>query len=168
MKRLIRPDGSSRLPIELAQSGFFKNYVMGALYDVGLGDTAMALMRRYWGAMLAAGCTTWRECFTLDGPSAKTSSTYCHAWSGAPGYFLPAYVLGVRPSLPGFDAVTVAPNLADLRWAEGVVPTPHGPVAIRWDRRRGVWRGRVQLPRDLPCRLVVPKSMRVKLDVCVA
>ena len=165
MTRLIAPDGTSPLPIELAESGFFKNYVLGALYGVGLGDRAMTLVRRYWGAMLEAGCTTWRECFSVDGPIAKSSSTYCHAWSGAPGYFLPAYVLGVRPASPGYDAIAVAPHLGDLAWAEGAIPTPHGMVSIRWERRRGVWRGRVRLPKALPCRLTVPRSVRAKLEV---
>jgi alpha-L-rhamnosidase len=44
------------------------------------------------------------------------------------------YVLGVRPVTPGYATWTVAPQLGNLRWAQGAVPTPHGPIAVAWRR----------------------------------
>jgi len=165
MQRLIHPDGTSRIPVEMNENGFFKSYTLGALYDVGLGDTALALMRRYWGAMIDAGCTTWRELFSPDGPRVKISSTYCHAYAGAPGYFLPAYVLGVRPAQPGYDAILVDPHLGDLTCAEGDVPTPHGIVSIRWQRKRNTWQGQLVLPNGIAEPRLAVRSPSLKLDV---
>jgi hypothetical protein len=43
-----------------------------------------------------------------------------------------ARVLGVRPTSPGFKTLAVRPTLCDLTWAKGIVPTPHGDVAVAW------------------------------------
>jgi Glycogen debranching enzyme len=55
----------------------------------------------------------------------------CHAWSA----WLPAEllrsVLGVRPALPGFAAIEIAPAVV-LPEASGVVPTPAGEVRVSW------------------------------------
>ena len=50
-----------------------------------------------------------------------------------------AYVLGVTPTTPGFATFRIAPQLTrELTFAEGRVPTPHGFIEARWDRRDGV------------------------------
>ena len=41
------------------------------------------------------------------------------------------YTLGVTPAEPGYTTARVAPNLGDLAWAEGKVPTPHGLISAR-------------------------------------
>ena len=41
-------------------------------------------------------------------------------------------VLGVTPKSPGYKEVDIWPLTADLEWAEGAVPTPHGSVAVAW------------------------------------
>ena len=52
----------------------------------------------------------------------------------------PRYILGVRPSAPGFAAVTINPVPSDLDHAEGTVPTPHGPIRVGWERVDADWR----------------------------
>jgi len=49
-------------------------------------------------------------------------------------------VLGVRPLAPGFRRWEVAPQPADLAWAQGRVPVPGGTIAVRWERRDGGFR----------------------------
>jgi hypothetical protein len=58
--------------------------------------------------------------------------SFAHAWSSGAVGALSNYVLGIRPVSPGFSTWIVAPQLGDLTWAQGQVPTPHGPVASRW------------------------------------
>jgi alpha-L-rhamnosidase len=36
---------------------------------------------------------------------------------------------------PGFARVRIAPQLGDLKWAEGTYPTPRGPIHVRHERR---------------------------------
>jgi hypothetical protein len=80
-----------------------------------------------WHDMLALGLTTWAE-------DTVSNRSDCHAWGSVPLQQFPRYILGVRPSAPGFDAVTIDPVPSQLTHAEGRVPTPHGPIDIRWER----------------------------------
>ena len=80
-----------------------------------------------WHDMLALGLTTWAE-------DTVSNRSDCHAWGSVPLQQFPRYILGVRPSAPGFDAVTIDPVPSELAHAEGRVPTPHGPIDIRWER----------------------------------
>ncbi len=93
-----------------------------------------------WHDMLAVGLTTWAE-------DTISNRSDCHAWGSVPLQHFPRYVLGVRPSAPGFDSVTVDPVPSDRRFAEGTVPTPHGPIRVRWERTdAGSRRIRLRLP----------------------
>jgi hypothetical protein len=57
------------------------------------------------------------------------------------------YLLGVRPTAPGFSAVELCPS-PDLPWRfDATLPTPRGPIRAWRDRRGGVVRYR--LPRGI-------------------
>lgn len=80
-----------------------------------------------WEDMLAANLTTWAE----DTVSQRSD---CHAWGSVPLQHFPRYILGVSPTAPGFTTASINPAPSSLDWAEGSVPTPHGPVTIHWKR----------------------------------
>ena len=40
------------------------------------------------------------------------------------------YVLGINIVKPGYAAVYISPNLCELEWAKGSLPTPHGKIEI--------------------------------------
>ena len=58
----------------------------------------------------------------------------CHAYASAPLPVLQRAVLGVAPLAPGFTEFRFAPQATGVRWAEGRVPTPHGPVEVDWSQ----------------------------------
>ncbi|NLJ86437.1 MAG: hypothetical protein GX322_08350, partial [Firmicutes bacterium] len=66
----------------------------------------------------------------------RWTRSHCHAWSAAPGYFLPAYQLGVRPLEPGFASVLIQPETAGLSWCKGVVPSPKGDITVYWQQAK--------------------------------
>ena len=43
-------------------------------------------------------------------------------------------VIGVWPVEAGYQTWLVEPQPGDLNWAEGTVPTPHGPIGVAWYR----------------------------------
>ena len=51
----------------------------------------------------------------------------CHGWASGPTAWLSQVVLGVKPLEPGCKRVRVAPQLGNLKWAEGKYPTPARP-----------------------------------------
>ncbi|MEW6741391.1 MAG: family 78 glycoside hydrolase catalytic domain [Planctomycetota bacterium] len=132
---------------------YFTFYVLSALERAGRHAAALEAIRRQWGQMLEFGATTWWEQWNPEG-------SHCHGWSAGPTYLLSAYVLGVRPTSPGFGTCVVNPSLDLLEWAEGTVPTPHGEIHVRarHGEKRGAIEIEVRLPDGVRATLVLPFS----------
>ena len=125
---------------------FWSFYALAALMEAGRTVEALDYMRIGWGLMLDAGATSCWEMWDRN-------SSLCHGWSAAPAMILPAYVLGVRPTRPGFARFEVRPRPGDLRWARGRVPTPRGDIRVGWERRGD----------GLACEVTVPDGARATL-----
>ncbi len=137
-------------------SPFMMFFSFEALARLGCFREMVDWTRRYWGMMLDRGATTCWEMFPGYERDRWTRS-FCHAWSAAPGYFLPAYQLGVRPIKPGFAEVIVSPEPADLSWCEGIVPSPKGDIKVRWDIGEE-FSISVELPPEVPCVIELPAN----------
>ena len=134
-------------------STFYGYYMLLAKETV----PALELIRRYWGAMLDFGATSFWEDFDLDWTVNASRideppvpgkadlhadfGAYCykglrhslsHGWSCGPAPFLSERVLGVRFPEPG--KVLIRPDLGDLEYVRGKVPTPFGPVEVEAER----------------------------------
>lgn len=103
---------------------FFRYVVHDALVAAGRGDLIVDQCRD-WQAALDRCATSWTECWF--------GGTVSHGWSSTPTRDMVQRVLGVTPATPGFTEARIEPNLGDLAWARGVVPTPHGLLAISLD-----------------------------------
>ena len=134
------PDWDVRGRVVGAQP-FYRYVVHDALALLGAADRIAELCRD-WDRLLAIGPTAFRE--TWEGGS------FCHGWSATPSRDLVTYVLGVTPAAPGYERVRVAPRLGALDWAEGSVPTPHGPVRVRAERGGVRIESPVFIDLDLP------------------
>jgi hypothetical protein len=97
------------------------------LQDRNYGARVFELIRRDWGYMLRQGATSFWE--TIDGASAfENAGSLCHGWSGIPAWFYGAWMLGVKPTAPGFEKYAIDPLPGVVEWAEGSVPTPSGVI----------------------------------------
>ncbi len=106
---------------------FFCYVVNDALAEAGRADMIAERCRR-WEVALSRCPTSWTETWF--------GGTISHGWSSTPTRDLVQRVLGVTPAEPGFAAAAIAPELGDLDWAEGVVPTGHGALTIRVEPHR--------------------------------
>lgn len=106
----------------------------------------LEITRDRWGDMLDKGATTTWETFSNYLPGGTWTRSWCHAWSAAPAYFLSAYVLGIRPLEPGYKRALIDPQLCDLAWVQGAVPTPHGEIDLLAEQRENGLVLRVALP----------------------
>jgi hypothetical protein len=125
------------------------------------GDTdgALALIRRTYGYMANSDPgTTWEAMSISGGVVSGGQQSWAHGWSTGAVSALSNYVLGVRPIGPGYATWVVAPQLGDLRWAQGQVPTPHGALVSRWAvGKHGSWfKLTVVGPRSTTGSVVVP------------
>ena len=113
------------------------------------------IIRRYWGAMLERGATTWWEVFDPTTPRWLYPHTFlgniptferdeipisaCHGWSGAPGYAVPRYLLGVDLSQVWRGRIVVGPGLPEVRTgAQYVVPVAGGMLRLSFCGEDGV------------------------------
>ena len=113
---------------------YFQHYVIQALAMHGRVTDAMGVMRARWREMIEAGSDTIWE--TSRGRKSFTGcGSLCHGFACAPLYFMQSVLLGVQPLKPGFEDFALAPQSADLNSAWGSVPTPHGPIRAKWERK---------------------------------
>ena len=147
---------------------YYGNYVIQAMSQAGHNADTMRVLRDYWGGMLAQGATTFWEAYDPKWPKqdfhahlqADGSAGYfvslCHGWSAGPTSWLTERVLGIRPTSGGFRTTEIAPDLGDLQWAEGAVPTPRGPIHVRADKQDGRMRVSLTLPPGVRAAVTVP------------
>lgn len=137
-------------------SPFISSTELLARLSVGDTNGALNLMRRTWGQMLAKGPGTVWESMTLDGVPRTKEASLAHGWAGGPVPALSGYVLGIRPTAPGYRKWIVAPQPGDLSFGQGEAPTPHGPIASRWQQRGGSFKLTVVGPRGTSGVVEVP------------
>lgn len=136
-------------------TAFLGYYTLLAKGKAGDVSGALEIIRRYWGAMLKLGATTFWESF--DYMSSKDAcpidqlvprgkkdvhgdfgdfcyknfrASLCHGWACGPTPFISKYVLGVNVLEPGCKKLLVRPSLDSLDWIKGTYPTPYGNVNI--------------------------------------
>ncbi len=57
---------------------------------------------------------------------------------------------------PGFKTLTIRPQLCDLTWAKGSVPTPQGNVAVAWKREGNTLSLDVTVPAGSEAEIILP------------
>ena len=128
---------------------------MQARAEAGDMEGALEIIRKYWGAMLDFGATTFWEDFDLPWtdnaapidepvPSGKKDihgdygkfcykqfrHSLCHGWASGPTWFLSRYVLGIRILEPGCKKLLIKPCMESLDHVKGKYPTPYGAVTV--------------------------------------
>ena len=103
-------------------------YLFKQLYtqqDAALDKEVLNTIRAKWQGMAQTGWKlSWED---FDGGSKA------HIYGAFPGYFLSAFVLGVRREAPIWERrLLIEPRLGDLTSAEGTVVTEFGPVPVSW------------------------------------
>jgi len=149
-------------------SPYYGNYVIQALCMTGHTTSAESVLRSYWGGMMAEGATTFWELYDpywpkadfhehiYNGTTNPTQTSLCHGWSSGPTSMLTDWVLGVRPTGGGFKTVDIAPDLGDLTWAAGNVPTPRGPIHVRAQKTSNGLTVNLTIPPGTTATVTVP------------
>jgi hypothetical protein len=121
---------------------YMRFYELETLLVDGHHEQVLKEIRDYWGGMLREGATSFWEKYNPEESGAEHLAMYgrpygkslCHAWGASPVYLLGKYYLGVRPMKPGYEEFEVRPNLGDLEWIAGDVPTPNGLIHVEMNR----------------------------------
>ena len=115
-------------------------YLLDMLAEYGYIDTAWALVTREeypsWGYMLQNGATTVWERFEMKENGGMNSHN--HPMYGAMGYWFYAYLVGVRPTEPGWKRFKVKPYIpSKLTFAEAKIASIRGDIRVKWLKRYG-------------------------------
>jgi alpha-L-rhamnosidase len=142
---LWEPFGPQPYSADANYSTVISPFVTGKELDARFvaGDTqgALDLTHLMWDQMTNENgpyytATMWEK-LNRDGTDVDGNASLSHGWATAPTPAMSHYVLGVQPVTAGFKTWLVAPQTGDLKWAQGTVPTPQGPVVSRWARGDG-------------------------------
>ncbi len=122
---------------------YMKFYELAALCEIGEKEKAIDFVKDYWGGMLNLGATTIWEAYDPTQSGDQHYEMYgrpfgkslCHAWGANPVYLFGKYLLGIKPTSPGYKTWMSEPSLAGMEWIKGKVPTPGGIIEINMDRK---------------------------------
>jgi alpha-L-rhamnosidase len=149
---------------------YYNYYVIRAMAETGHREAALKWIREYWGGMVNEGATSFWEGYDPSwyhedfhsSLQADNRSGYfvslAHGWSAGPTAWLMEQVLGIQPTGPGFSTVDVRPDLADLQWAKGAEPTPHGLLKVDARKSGSGMTVAVDVPEGVVARVSVPVS----------
>ncbi|MEJ7696670.1 MAG: alpha-L-rhamnosidase C-terminal domain-containing protein [Candidatus Limnocylindrales bacterium] len=110
----------------VAAQPWFCRYLHEALFRHDRRDLILASLLRW---QVIPGNGTFQEFWSAE----AGRSSRCQGWSASPTFDLTTYILGVRPTAPGFEKMIIDPYLGTLGRAAGRVPTPHGWLTVRVD-----------------------------------
>ncbi|BCM93531.1 hypothetical protein IAD21_05422 [Abditibacteriota bacterium] len=138
-------------------------YLFRQMYEANnptFDKEVLVTLRKKWKGMAR---WPWQTSWEHFGVGSKA-----HIYGMFPGYYLSAYVLGVRLDGPVWNKrLLIEPRLGDLTSAEGVVVTEHGPVPVSWKVETGKLTFHFEVPAGVKAALHVPQmgeKARLSLD----
>jgi hypothetical protein len=142
---------------DLCRTTIYWSYYTFRVYEkLGLYGQAYRARLKNWTDQLALHASTWFE-------QPNPSRSDCHAWGSWIMCDLLTSVLGVTPAEPGFARVRIAPQVLDLQFARGTVPTVRGPIRVAWQRSGAEVTCEIELPADVTGVLVGPDGQEQAL-----
>lgn len=160
-------DEALRLVSNLPTAGGSKSHLSGirGAFEYGYDEKAFAMLENGTWLQLAdpkwegAHCCT--ECGFLTRNNWWDESHPDTAVSGD----MTAYLLGVLPVEPGYAKFRFAPHVVTrLSFAEGKVPTPHGFIVARWERRGSCVVATLEVPAGTAATFATRLSASVTAD----
>lgn len=133
----------------LTTGNLCSKYIFDVLSENGYLEDAWRLMNRTEypsiGYMISQEATTVWERFELMKSSAMNSHN--HPMYAAVGYWMFAYLVGVKPIEAGWKTCSINPYIPNgLNSAQAAVETPLGMISVRWTKRYGTVNLQVQIP----------------------
>lgn len=141
----------------MACSVYSAQYLLEGLFQNDAGVEALQLIEaptdRSWRHMVDRGTTITWEAWDQK---YKPNQDWNHAWGAAPANLLPRFVLGAQPLTPGWSRTLVRPNPGTLKFAEGKIPTPMGPIRVEW-RQGQTFSLSLTLPAGMSAKVELPE-----------
>ena len=142
----------------MACSVYGAQFLMDALYEASDSGYALSMMtktdERSWYNMIRAGSTITMEAWDNK---YKPNQDWNHAWGAAPANVIPRKLMGVEPLTPGFDIVTIKPQIASLTSTKAIIPTIKGEIALAIENKKGEYRMELTIPANMDGEVYLPQ-----------
>lgn len=97
-REIMKATVARLFPVKQIATPYMYHHIVEALFEGGLEEEAIQLMKDYWGKMIDLGADTFWEAFDPDQPEyspygSPILNSYCHAWSCTPVYLIHKYIL---------------------------------------------------------------------------
>jgi alpha-L-rhamnosidase len=127
---------------------YYLFFLLEAMAACGKPEEALRSVRKYWGEVVSSGSPTiWEAGVHSPGKAAfGGSASLCHGFSTAPAAYLQRVALGIVPLEAGFRQFRFEPQLPELGFAKGRVPTPHGAIRVNWHWENGGFEAELVVP----------------------
>ncbi|KAH8894275.1 Six-hairpin glycosidase [Thozetella sp. PMI_491] len=151
-------------------SPYASAYHLRAALAANASEASLELLHNLWGPMADTANVNYTGAFweTLDAdgrPGFGLPTSLCHGWAAGPTAELTRYVLGVRPTEPGWKQFVVAPVTLGLEMANGTVPTQNGSINVTWSfSDTGLLHMEVDAPADTTGTVTLPTPLRVPAE----
>ena len=165
-KNLLVAGGAKGLSI------FMSYPILTGVAACGEYETALSMMKEYYGGMLSVGATTFWEDFDLSWlenscrldelPAQGQKDIHgdhgahcylgyrhslCHGWSAGVTAYLMETLVGVKPMGTGLREIKIQPRLSGLKRVKATYPTPYGVLKIEHELQAD---GKVKTTVDAP------------------
>ena len=158
---LVTPEQALRITLHFKKiaHGKFQSLASRGEFEYGFAQSGLqTILDHNWAKLLDKdwkGTTTVTECMTLMAVGWGDDS---HPDCAIADHFS-AYLLGVKPTKPGYKNFSVKPQpTREVRWAKGVVPTPHGPITASWAVTGDAMKLALTVPKDTSADILLPKG----------
>lgn len=167
--RILKPLTEKHMPVD-DLSPYYANYVIYAMSQAGHSDGALRFISYYWGGMIDEGATSFWEGYDPRWPKhdfhahlrADNGTGYfvslAHGWSSGPTSWLMDEVLGITPMKAGYSEVSIRPEMGDLEYARGSLPTPEGLIQVDFSRKGAGLQAKISLPPGVKAEVLLPAS----------
>ena len=156
---------------KMACSVYGSQFLMDALYEASDAEYALFMLTksddRSWYNMIRVGSTISLEAWDNK---YKPNQDWNHAWGAAPANIIPRKLMGVEPLLPGFDKVSIKPQVASLTDAKAIIPTIKGEISLDIENKKGEYRMELIIPANMEGDVYLPllsKKYEVKTNKTV-
>ena len=110
---------------------YFTHFLLDAVYRNGLRAEYTDTILRQWVAPCKDCSKGLAEGFIAP---EGYHFDHSHAWGGTPAYALPLALSGLVLHEPGYNKISLNPDLLGLETAHVEIPTPHGMIVIDMNR----------------------------------
>jgi hypothetical protein len=97
--------------------------------------------------MIKTGSTITMEAWDMK---YKPNSDWNHAWGAVPANIIPRYLWGIQPKTPGYEVVSIKPQMSTLKNSSIKVPTIRGEITGDYRRiNNRLTRYSIELPANM-------------------